>query len=180
MEPDYTQDEDEHIVSEHEQDDALRQKLDVLKTELALCRKEKEEYLFGWQRCQADAINTRKEEERNRRERMQFATRELLGELIDVIITFDHAFYGMDQENPYARGFRNIYMQLSALLSREGIEQIDALGQPFDTSQHEAMESVPVMKKEKDHMVVEEVEKGYTLHGRVIKPSKVKIGEYKE
>lgn len=147
--------------------------------ELAECQKEKNEYLLGWQRCQADAINMRLEEERKRRDYTQFATQEIMQKLARVLDTFAHAFAGKDENDPYIRGFGHIYAQLKMLLGEYGVEVIDAGGKLFDASLHEALENVPVENEKDDGKVVEEVEKGYIMHGKVIKPAKVKVGEYK-
>ncbi len=151
-----------------------------LRRDLAQCRKEKQEYLQGWQRCQADAVNFRQEEERRRKEYALFAAEGIIRDILNVLATFHHAFTGKDDKDPYTRGFRHIYAQLEAVLQRHGVEQIMTNEEPFNALLHEAVENVPVEDAEQDNMVMEEVEKGYMLHGKVIKPAKVKVGQYKE
>ncbi|TSC80187.1 MAG: molecular chaperone GrpE [Parcubacteria group bacterium Gr01-1014_29] len=174
----YIDDTSGHGIEEPE-NNSLIEKISALKKDLAQCRKEKEEYLSGWQRCQADSINFRQEEERKRKDYIQFATQEIIQKLIPVLDAFEHAFSGKDKSDPYIRGFGHIYAQLRTILEEYGLELIEATGKPFDASCHEALENIPVENKNDDGIVIEEVEKGYILHGKVIKPSKVKVGEYK-
>lgn len=154
--------------------------LETLEQELAEERTLKEEYLAGWQRCQADAANIRREHEKEQVELVQFASQRIMLELIDIVNIFHHAFSEKDENDPYTRGFRHIYNQLITLLQRHGVTTIEAQGQQFDSTLHEAIENISVSEKEKDTMVIEEMEKGYMLFGKVIKPAKVKVGEYKE
>lgn len=175
----YIDDTGEHGMEEPENNSVI-EKISALKKDLAQCRKEKEEYLSGWQRCQADAINFRQEEERKRKDYIQFATQEIIKKLIPVLDAFSHAFGSKDTSDPYVRGFGHIYAQLRTTLEEHGLGLIEATGKPFDASLHEATENIPVEHKKDDSIVIEEVEKGYVLHGKVIKPSKVKVGEYKK
>lgn len=179
MDLEYTEDDVDLSLSEDEQINTLQKKIASLKNDIAVCKKEKEEYLLGWQRCQADSINARKDDEKKLQEHIQFATQDIIEELIAIKTTFGHAFKSIGEENSYVRGFRNISTQLDVLLSRHGVEEIEAVGNQFNILLHEAIENVLVQEKEKDHLVIEEIEKGYMMHGKVIKPSKVKVGEYK-
>jgi len=72
-----------------------------------------------------------------------------------------------------------IYNQLLDIFKKEGVEPIEALGKGFDPLYHEALEQVEVPQKEKDGTVLEEMQKGYTIYNRVLRPAKVKIGIYK-
>lgn len=151
----------------------------ALREKLAQCLKEKEEYLMGWQRCQADAINLRQQEDAKRRDMMQFAAQDIIYSLIPVLDTFQHAFNGKDMNDSYVRGFNHIYAQLITILTEHGLTVIGEPGSPLDTAIHEAIGTIPVSAKEDDNKIMEIVENGYALHGKVIKPAKVRVGEYK-
>ena len=172
--------EDNAFFQEGEGGEALAQKYTKLKQELALARKDKEEYLSGWQRCKADAINIKQDNEKKWAEAVKFAESQLLAELCSIVNMFHHAFDGQDTTNPYIKGFRHIYDQLSALLIQHGATFIEAVGVPFNAALHEAIESIPVLNKEQDGVILEELEKGFILYGKVITPSKVKVGVYTE
>ena len=72
-----------------------------------------------------------------------------------------------------------IYNQLMDILKKEGVEPIEALGKKFNPLEHEALDKKEVLDEKEDNMVVEELQKGYMIHNRVLRPSKVKVGHYK-
>jgi len=175
-------DADEVVV---EEPDTFRQqdlaaKVAKLKDELAQCRTERNEYLSGWQRAKADFINARKEEEHTRETFVRFAGMELLREIVHIANLFDHAFEGTARDNPYVRGFGSIRDELYKILERHGATPIQSVGQAFDASLHEAIESLPTDDQTQDGTVVEEVEKGFRLEGKVIRPSKVKVAVFQK
>lgn len=166
---------DEEIISDEEMPD-LALKIRKLKEDLKQCRKEKEEYLTGWQRMRADFVNARKEEIKQHEEIVRFAEQKIIIELLDIVSVFDRAFQGLDNKNPYTLGFKHIQSQLMGILRDHGVEAIDSVGKAFDVALHAAVENIPVDSKEKDGIILEEAEKGYMMHGKVIRPSQVKVG----
>jgi molecular chaperone GrpE len=149
-----------------------------LHSDLALCNKEREEYLAGWQRCQADAMNAGRREEEERALAARLAASNMVETLIPVLATFQHAFSG-NNDNQYTKGFRHIYDQLRSALEQHGVHAIRAEeGILFDASCHEAIGTVPVAQEEDENKIMETVEDGYALNGKTLKPAKVKIGEY--
>ena len=64
-------------------------------------------------------------------------------------------------------------------LKRNGLESVDPKGQPFDPNLHTAVETVESGDEKEDDIVLEVAQKGYMLHGRMIRPARVKVGEYK-
>lgn len=76
----------------------------------------------------------------------------------------------------YAKGFEMIYQQLIAILKQEGVEEIEALNQPFDANYHNAL-----MQEAKEGvesgMVIEVLQKGYMLKDRVLRAALVKVSE---
>lgn len=148
----------------------LGNKLRKLREELKLCQKEKADYLAGWQRAKADFINARNDEEKVRAEFAKYAAERVLREMLAVAdsLLASHSL-GEGGEDP-------IYNQLLDILKREGVTPIEALGKKFDPLYHEALEQVEVNDKEKDGVALEELQKGYIMHNRVLRPSKVKVG----
>ena len=99
--------------------------------------------------------------------------------LLPVLDNFEHTFQNVDSaENVAAvvKGVRIIYDQIVDILRSHGVEQINALGETFDPSTHEAMLQRAELK-EPDNIVLEEFQKGYRLNGRVIRPSKVVVNK---
>ena len=169
------QQEDEDRELGEENADELGQKLKKLKTELQMCQKEKGEYLDGWQRAKADFINARKDEEKERREFEKFANIFLLQDFLAIADSLD-----MTSLHDAGEGARSIQRQLQELLKRHGVVPIESVGKSFDPAFHEAFEEIPVDDEAQNGVVIEELQKGYMLNGRVLRPAKAKVGNYKQ
>lgn len=154
---------DVEIVEEN----GLAEKLKKLRGELKTCQSEKADYLAGWQRAKADFINARRDEEKMRGEFAKYAAEKVLREMLMVADSLEQ-ISGADG--------KLIYNQLLEILRKEGVSVIEAKGKKFDTAYHEALGQAETDKKEEDGMVLEELQKGYMLHDRVLRASKVKVG----
>lgn len=169
----------------------LQEKLKKLREELKICHSEKSEYLAGWQRAKADFINARKDDERGRMEFAKYAAEKVLREMLAVADSLelsgspayaDSAFVATSAKEAASAGKADgkiIYNQFLEILKKEGVILIEANGKKFDPYFHEALEQVEVGEKEKDGLVLEELQKGYMIYDRVLRPSKVKVGHYK-
>ena len=139
------------------------------------------EYLDSWQRTQADFVNARKRDEEAKLEFMKFAVSGLVEDLLPVVDSFElarsHPSTGSGQA---ANGIEQIYKQFMGVLRQRGLEELDPLGQPFDPKEHESIGFVGAEKPEDDHKVLEVIQKGYILSGKILRPAKVRIGEYIE
>ena len=184
--PDSTED-DVEIVEKNEEpasdplaaDNAVAK----LKEKLKQCLKERQEYLNGWQRAKADFINARKEEEKTRKEFVQFAKEDVLFQLLPVVDSFELAFANKDAwkktDSNWREGIEHIYSQLMDMLGENGLSQVEPRGEVFDPNLHESVGSIPIKKKDEDGKIVEVVQKGYMLNGKVVRPARVKIGKFK-
>src|SRR3989344_5763287 len=111
-----------------------------LKEDLKKCLTEKKEYLDGWQRMKADMVNYKKEEEKNYRERTQYANQKLLLEFLKVEESFQMAFN--DKENwlkvdeGWRQGVEYIHSQLLDVFSKHDITVINPLGEKFNPAMH--------------------------------------------
>lgn len=158
-------------------------KIKKLKEELATCKKERQEYLDGWQRARADFANARKEEEKRRGEFATFAKEGILHEILPVVDSFNMAMQGDawgKVDDTWRRGVEYIHQQLVAILENNGLSEIEVLGKTFDPNEHSSVESVPVDSGEKDDTVIEVVQKGYRLNGKIVRPAKVRIGKFQK
>lgn len=109
----------------------------------------------------------------------KYALSDFLMELIDVVDIFDQAVnVKTDDEKlqKFLKGFVMVNNSFKQILKRNGVEQIDALGKPFDPTYHSAVETVKVENVE-PNMVVEVMITGYTYKDRVLRPSMVKVSE---
>ena len=144
-------------------------KAEKLKKKLKSCEKERAEYLAGWQRAKADLINYKKEQEQKNSAFFKFANETLISEILPVLDSFEQAMKHSKDD-----GILQLYNQLKNILKNQGLEEIESMGKKFDPSLHE---SVGEAKGKKQGVIVEEIQKGYKLNGKVIRPSKVKISK---
>jgi molecular chaperone GrpE len=127
-------------------------------------------------RKQAEFDNYRKRIERERSEFVQFASAELMKELLNVLDSFDRALQNTGGD---IGGFELIYKQLQDTMGRFGLKTIETKGQKFDPNIHQAVATQPSDEVE-ENTVVEEVRRGYTLHGRLLRPAMVTVSTKKE
>jgi molecular chaperone GrpE len=134
-------------------------------------------YLANWQRAEADLANFKRRAEQERADLTRFANSSLIGKLLPVLDDFRRALGKAppsERSSGWVEGVHLIERKLENILEQEGVAPIDALGKEFDPHVHEA-----VMREDGDgdvDVVVEEFQKGYRLHGRVIRPAMVKVG----
>lgn len=155
-----------------------------LKEEIKACRKEREEYLAGWQRAKADFINARKDEEKARASFVKFANEGLIADLLPVVENFERAMGNKEvwekADKNWRVGIEHIAGQLKKTLADNGLKEIaPKVGEPYRSARDEAVAHIPVDTTEKNNVIIEVMEKGYELNGKILKPPKVKVGEYK-
>ncbi len=173
------QESNEDQTLEAELEAAEIEDIETLKQALSEEKKKAEANLAGWQRAQADFTNYKRRSEQEREETGRFANTTLMLALLPVLDDLERAFAAipphLDKAN-WVDGIRLIERKLRANLEAQGVSPIPALGEPFDPNLHEAVRQ----GKGEEGIVVEEVERGYRLHDRVIRPSKVVVGNGEE
>lgn len=140
--------------------------------ELEDCKKQAEEYLNNWKRERADFVNYKKDEMKRMEEFLKFSTEGLIMELVDVIDSVEVArdnLPDMPALKEWTAGFDSSIDKVHKFLKKFGVEKIKISGS-FDPLLHEAVEV-----KDKDGNKIEEVRPGYTMHGKVIRPARVRI-----
>ncbi|MDP2650329.1 MAG: nucleotide exchange factor GrpE [bacterium] len=152
-------------------------KMKRLKDELEVCKKERREYLDGWQRLKADMINGKRDEHKRLANARTEAQERLASELLPVLDSFDMAFQGKRWESVdevWRRGVEHINAQFLDVLNAHGIRAFCSIGEEFDPALHEAMDE----RKEPDakpHTIVSVVRKGYKADEHVLRPARVII-----
>ncbi len=153
-----------------------------LKEKLKKALGEKQEYLDRWQRAQAEFANARKRDEEAKKEFAKFATENVVSDIIPVLDSFEMAMANKEQwekaDKNWRTGVEYINSQLKSALERHGLVEINPIGQPFDPARDEAVSYEPTDDEKKDHVILEVIQKGYSLSGRIVKAPKVKVGEY--
>lgn len=138
-----------------------------------------ESHLANWQRAQADFINLRRRHEQERDEVTRFANATLLLSLLPVVDDLERALASVSPKlagMTWVDGIRLIYRKLQATLDAQGLSEIKAMGETFDPHIHEAT----MYGEGEEGIVVEELQKGYKLHDRVIRPTMVVVGKGRE
>ncbi len=143
--------------------------------ELTECQKQCDEYLEGWKRAKADFINYQKEEVKRFEAIIKFANEELIKDLVPVLDSFDLSLTVFEAQGLVEKGMYLVRSQLEDILKKRGLEKIKVIGEKFDPAFHEAIAEVEV--KAEPGTVIEEIEKGYKLNGKVIRPARVKIAK---
>jgi molecular chaperone GrpE len=130
-----------------------------------------------WHRAQADLANLRKRTEQEREEEKKFASMLLVYELLPVLDNFERAFASIPNQLmqfTWINGISLILLQLRAILDQQGLKPVEAVGQPFNPHYHEAI-SERETADAAPHTVVQEFQRGYTMHGRLLRPALVEV-----
>lgn len=136
-----------------------------------------EEYLAGWQRAKADLANYKKDESKRLEEVAKFSNEVLVRELINMLDSFDLGMASLADDSKAQKGMFLIRAQLEDILKKFGLERIIVSpGDPFNPALQEAIGEVADSGKP-GGAVVEEIERGYTLFGRVVRPARVKVAK---
>lgn len=125
------------------------------------------------QRLQAEFDNYKKRIDREKKEFMLFANRELLKQVLPIFDNLTLALQHQGNFEEFQKGVVMIHTQLSEILREQGLEPIETKGKPFDPHVHEAL--LQVESTEPSGTVLEELQKGYILAGTVLRPAKVKV-----
>jgi len=131
-------------------------------------------------RLLADVDNAKKRLSREKDEFLRLAAESVVRQLLPIVDSLDQAVAAVDQQaDPQAiiKGVHLIHRQLLGLLRKEGVTRIPTVGEPFDPHRHEAVAQVEAKDGVEENTIVEEVQVGYTLHDKVIRPAMVKVAK---
>ena len=147
-------------------------------SELADLQRERDDFKDRWLRKGAEFDNYRKRIERERREQADQSVVDLLQELLIVVDDFDRALTVDAGEGggAYRKGVELIHGKLHDLLRKQGVTAMDVLGTDFDPNVHMAVmhEESP---EHREGEVIGELQKGYMLHDRLLRPAMVKVAK---
>jgi molecular chaperone GrpE len=153
--------------------------LEELKKKLEECQKLKDEYLAGWQRARAELLNYKKEELERIGELIKYADTGLISKILPILDNFEIAEKNLPDNlklDENVKGLLQIKNQILDFLKNQGVETIKCLGEKFDPNFMEAVAEIEASEKNSG-MVVEEIQRGYLIHGRLLRPAKVKIAK---
>ncbi len=165
-------------MSEDKQKDLKKEKSKE-KSELEICKQKMEEYLNGWKRAKADYINFKKDTKKKKGELIKFSNAALILGLLPIFGNFKRAFTDVpkdQRDSKWLKGIENIKKQFEEFLKNLGIEEIKTVGEKFNPEFHEAVSQKEEKNKDSD-VILEEVNSGYQMHGKVIIPAKVIVNK---
>ena len=149
-------------------------KVAKLKKELEAVKKEKQEYLDGWQRAKADYVNAAKRFEEDRLQATNFGKLAVFKSFITPMDSLERA----KQAGEIPEAFQAIAKQLEEAAKAHGLMQFGEVGEVFDPSLHEALGQEPTDSKDKDDTITQVFEKGWRVGEMVIRPAKVRVAAY--
>jgi molecular chaperone GrpE len=162
----------------------LKKTLKKFRADLSVCKKEKEEYLTGWQKERADFVNYKKQEEERKSNFSEAMRERIIMRFLTVLDSFNMAFANKEAwekvDESWRKGVEYIYSQMNTVFEEFGVKPVGEVGESFDPGIHQSIEVVGTDKKENDHKVAKVIQKGYKLGDRVIRPARVNIFEYSE
>ncbi len=135
-----------------------------------------QDYKDTLQRLQAEFENAAKRTEREREDFRKFAGARIIEEFIPLADSIDAGLKQAEKSKnaEMQNGFEMLRKQFTKVLGRNGVHRIETTGKKFDHSLHEALMTTKDETKE-DDIILEEFSKGYTMNGKMLRPSKVKI-----
>ncbi|MNN38377.1 heat shock protein GrpE [compost metagenome] len=149
----------------------------TLSPEARKLREEAEEHKQRLLRTQADFDNFRRRTLKEKEELGKYASAKLITELLPVLDNFERALSTVNDNtevSSYSKGVEMIFRQFEGVLQAEGLAAMETVGQPFNPEYHQAIMQV----ESEDHeegIVVEELQKGYLLKDKVLRPAMVKV-----
>lgn len=172
------------IINEQENGAAADEKKELdestaLRDELEKQQEENKKYRDLYLRSLAEIDNLKKRSAREKEEYSKYAVTPLIKKLLPVMDDLERAltqFNSSKDLEALSKGVEMIARKFWEVMNSEGVEQVEAMGKPFDPEYHQ-----PLLVEESDehpeNTIIEELQTGYTLHGRVIRPSLVKVSK---
>lgn len=148
-----------------------------LEKKLQQCSAKRDEYLAGWQRERADFLNYKKNELKRIEDFLQYAKEEFILKILPILDNFEIAEHNINPEiknDNNIKGLLQIRQQIMGFLKSERVEEIKTENEIFNPAWHEAVEQIEQKDKESG-TIVEEIQKGYKIKGRLLRPAKVKV-----
>ncbi len=148
----------------------------TIEEQLATAKEDAQKYLGNWQRAEADFQNYKRRVEQERSESRRFASAALIINVLPILDDLERALGSLDARLAgltWFEGIVLIHRKLLVLLDNAGVTPIQTEGQQFDPSVHEAVTHVDG----EDGKVLTEVQRGYKLHDRVLRPAMVVVGK---
>ncbi|HLS07635.1 nucleotide exchange factor GrpE [Lentibacillus sp.] len=161
-----------------EQTDHADKEMEQLQAELSQLKEEKDNLHDRLLRVQAEFENFKKRSQKEKEAVSKYKAEDLVKELLPAIDNFERALQVevTDETKSFVEGVSMVYNQIKDALKSQGVEEIESVGKPFDPNIHHAVMQVEDEAAESE-TVTEELQKGYILKDRVIRPAMVKVNK---
>ena len=166
-------------MEEKKEEIKIEQNIEELKKKLEECEKLKDEYLAGWQRERADFLNYKREELERIGEILKYTNVGLILNILPILDNFEIAEKKIPEDlknDENVKGILQLKNQILDFLKNQGVEERKSLGEKFDANFMEVVETTEAKDKESG-IVVEEIQKGYKINGKVLRPARVKVAK---
>jgi molecular chaperone GrpE len=153
--------------------------IEEIKKKLEECQKLKDEYLAGWQKARADLLNYKKEELERVGELIKYAGLGLILKILPILDNFEISEKKLPDDlknDENIKGILQVKNQILDFLKNQGVEEIKSVGERFDPNFQEVVEEAEVKDKESG-IVLEEIQKGYKINGKLLRPAKVRVSK---
>ena len=170
------------VVDREEEKEEEQTEIEILKERLQKCEEQNKELEDRLLRLAAEFDNYKKRTAKEFGNLVKTANENLILELLGTVDNFCRALESDEAKNnhqSFCKGVEMIYAQLWEVLSNQGLEEIESIGQKFDPNFHEAVGQIESNQYE-EGIIAQEISKGYILRGKVIKPAKVLVVKGKE
>jgi molecular chaperone GrpE len=174
--PENVEQEQQEAEAIHEEQAAETEEVSV-PSELDELRKQSEENYQRYVRAQADFDNFRRRARQEKEDFAKYASLKLIEQLLPVVDNFERALSSSKETKDFdalIKGLDMTYRQLDQLLVQEGLQPIEAIGQPFNPEFHQAIMQVE-SEEHGEGIILEELQKGYILKDKVVRPAMVKV-----
>ncbi len=176
-------DADVEFVPEDEliEEEGKKKKAEKKLSELEVCKNERQEYLDGWQRAQADYANLKKRFEEDKKNIGAFAVEAFIQDLLPVLDAFDMAFGNTESwesvDKNWRVGIEFIHSSMIRTLEERGVTPYDPFGEDFNAELHNSVEMIKVENDKEVGKIVSVIQKGYKMGDRIIRVPNVRVGE---
>ncbi|MEK7519336.1 MAG: nucleotide exchange factor GrpE [Patescibacteria group bacterium] len=159
-----------------------KENIEELIKNLEECQKLRDEYLTGWQKAMADFLNYKKEEMGRVGDFLKYANAGFVLKILPILDNFELAEKILPENfknDENVKGLLMVKNQIQDFLKSQKVEEIKSVGEKFDPNSHEIIGEVGLSEdsaqEDKSGTIIEEIQKGYTINGRLLRPAKVKI-----
>lgn len=157
-----------------EAEEKAESKIAKMREDLSACRKEKQEYMDGWQRAKADYVNLLKRFEVE----MKIAKVSGVVKAVETLLPAFDALERAKEHGEVPEGFLAIAKQLESAFASLGLEELGKVGEAFNPAFHEALGQDAAESAETDDTITAVLEKGWKIGDSVIRPAKVRVAHF--